>query len=253
MTKKAKPKKDAGSAKPKAAEAENVIKAEIGRERAAAARPNAAIDKAFRNIRVLVLGALAGTAAAIAFGAMIYFQMRTEFLIVSSAQTKSLIVFAENIDRLSEAITITEDMQSEQRNLLAALQEQTAGATAGLAEFKTSLSGEILKFTERADALSPELAATIRQHTDKGLAAVSDEMRKIISDLQLAMSKMVAANGGFVGAANADELAAITKELRVLKIQVSRAAAAQTKRPSTRSKPRTASRAQPAENPIHFP
>jgi hypothetical protein len=204
-------------------------------------------EKTAANLKILVLSALAGAAVAILVGGLIYFQMRSDFRTMSGAQAKSLVVFSENIDRLSGVLEVTEEMQTDQQLFQTALMEKVTHHSAELKEAPANLVSQPRDdpMLDGTDTAPPE-TAIVRPSAD-GLLALREDLKKNKSDLLLAISKMVAARGECDSGQYSETLASISSDLRALN-----------KRP-TAPKPRPASKPRPAprpkidDNPLKFP
>ena len=205
-------------------------------------------EEATANLKVLVLSALAGAAVAILVGGLIYFQMRSDFRTMSGAQAKSLVVFSENIDRLSGVLEVTEEMQTDQQLFQTALMEKVTHHSAELKEAPANLVSQprddpMLDGTDTA----PPDTAIVRPSAD-GLLALREDLKKNKSDLLLAISKMVAARGECDSGQYSETLASIASDLRALK------ARPKTPRPtSPKPRPRRVSKPKTDDNPIKFP
>jgi len=182
----------------------------------------------------MMMGVVAGAVLAILLGGLVYFRTLSEMRLATATQMEALAVFSTSVDELNSQIgsleTLSETLATLQTDqdtafteleatLLSALQTATETAEADAEAAASPLDGQMLR----------SLSETVQQnHQD-----TRDAVTQGLSDLQLALSRMLADRQA---AAPAPQAA--PKPVASVK---------------PRPKPRPVAKAKPVSNPYKYP
>ncbi|TQE98290.1 MAG: hypothetical protein FKY71_14610 [Spiribacter salinus] len=150
------------------------------------------LDKFAQVMKPLMLGLIAGAVLAIALGGLVYFRTLSEMRLATATQTEALALFSTSVGDLQEQVGSLETLgetlatlQTEQDTAFAQLEAtvQTALETpAPVAETKT----------EGPDPLDPQMLRGLSDTVEQNHQQTRDAVIQGLSDLQLAVSRMMA-------------------------------------------------------------
>lgn len=234
-----------------AAEAANDASTEVETLKAAHARALERSEATLKRMQMLLGGAVGVTVAAVAVGAMLYSRSAADMKAVTQTNLQSLKVFTQSVDTLDASIKKIDALKATMTKMTAQTDGNLKAINAGLADMRSALKEELKAGLDRNGALAPQVATAIEKHMDTRLKTTNDAVTAAISDLGVAMQKMLDANGGAGGdtAAILSELKRQEKELGAIVASMHGHAPAAGARHGTRSRPRAVR----ADKPISYP
>lgn len=180
-----------------AAEAANDSATEIERlssdTRAAAER----LDKFAKVMKPLVLGTVAGAVACVAIGGLVYFRTVAEMRSTAATQIEALGVFTQSVAELKAQVAAVQAQAEARATADDARQDNHAALLAAIDAAKAELAAQVLAL---APADTPEAGSAATAQMLRGLSeqittdhgATRDTFAAGLSDLQLALTKMMA-------------------------------------------------------------
>lgn len=201
--------------------------------KAAAAR----LDKFAQVMKPVMMGVVAGAVLAILLGGLVYFRTLSEMRLATATQMEALALFSTSVDDLKAQIgdleTLGETLatlQTEQDAAFAALEETVQAA------FQTAASeADVASDTEDASPLDRQMLRSLSDTVEQNHQITRDAVTQGLSDLQLALSRMLAERPVTTAAAAP---------------QAAPKPVASTK---PRPAPRPTAKARPAPNPYKYP
>lgn len=226
-----------------AAEAANDVSAEFSEIKRANAKMAEKLESFQKSTSRFVTGILLGAIVSIGLGGLVYFRSLQEMRTLSATYLEALTMFSEKVSGLQTTLDDAQLIVDKVDIANNAQAEQLANIEAKMAELQAAISTELTGFSDQATAMQPQMAESLQSHFDAGMTKTQDLMMAQISDLQLAMTKLLADGIAKAPAAKAD---ATTK--------ASAPAPSTSKKPAPRkSTKKTASTAKPATNPFKYP
>lgn len=197
---------------------------------AAAAR----LDKFAKVMKPMMMGVVAGAVLAILLGGLVYFRTLSEMRLATATQMEALAVFSTSVDELNSQIGSLETLSE----TLATLQTDQDTA---FTELEATLLSALQTVTETAEAdaeaaaspLDGQMLRSLSENVQQNHQDTRDAVTQGLSDLQLALSRMLADRQA---AAPAPQAA--PKPVASVK---------------PRPKPRPVAKAKPVSNPYKYP
>lgn len=228
-----------------AAEAANDAASEVSRLQSETSAAAARLDRFGARLRPVMIGLLAGASISIVLGGLVYFKTLAEMRRTSATQIEALAMFQETVTALNGQLDAVGAMSTRLDEI------DTANATAfesianDIAMQGEQIMTDVTGFSDTAGSLQAQIATTLGERIDAGTMATKETLQASISDLQLAMSKMLSAAVRAAPAAAAKPMATTAKP------------APAPRRVAPKPKPRTTSKpkpkAAPAPNPFSYP
>jgi hypothetical protein len=199
--------------------------------RAAAAR----LDKFAQVMKPVMMGVVAGAVLAILLGGLVYFRTLSEMRLATATQMEALTLFSTSVDDLKAQIGTLETLgetlatlQTDQDAAFTALEDSVLAALQSSTETDDTDSGT-------ATALDSQMLRSLSDTVQQNHEDTRDAVTQGLSDLQLALSRMLA-DRPVAAAAPAPQAA--PKPVTAAK---------------SRPTPRPAAKAKPAPNPYSYP
>ncbi|MFA8387601.1 MAG: hypothetical protein ACEPO2_18440 [Pelagibaca sp.] len=195
------------------------------------------LDSFAQVMKPVMIGVVAGSVLAIAIGGLVYFRTLSEMRLATATQMEALALFSTSVDDLKAQIAAMETLdetlatlQTDQQDAFAALE-----ATVQTAIRNPEAEAGAQSDTEGASPLDQQMLRGLSDTVEQNHQATRDAVTQGLSDLQLALSRMLADR----------PVAAATPQ----------AAPRPVAKPATSPKPRPTARpaAQPRPNPYSFP
>lgn len=180
-----------------AAEAANDSATEIERlssdTRAAAER----LDKFAKLMKPLVLGTVAGAVASVVIGGLVYFRTVAEMRSTAATQIEALGVFTQSVAELKQQVAAVQAQADARAAADEARQNNHAAVLAAIDAAKAEVAAQVSAqgATDAPDAGSAATAQMLRGLSEQitaDHAATRDAFAAGLSDLQLALTKMMA-------------------------------------------------------------
>ena len=193
---------------------------------AAAAR----LDKFAKGMKPLLFGVVAAAVLCVALAGLVYLRTLSDMRTATATQIEALTVFSKSVGDLQAQLETLGDMSAQ----VAAIE---AAQTAGLERLEAAMSAETARLAEAIsgteDPAAPQMLRGLVDRIEASHGETRDAFAKGLSDLQLAMTRMLA------------ERAHVTQPVT----QSAAAPAKPVAKPPARKKPQA--RAEP--NPFGFP
>ena len=195
------------------------------------------LDTFAQVMKPVMIGVVAGSVLAIAIGGLVYFRTLSEMRLATATQMEALALFSTSVDDLKAQIASMETLdetlatlQTDQQDAFAALE-----ATVQTAMQSPEAETGALSDTEDASPLDQQMLRGLSDTVAQNHQATRDAVTQGLSDLQLALSRMLAD--------------------RPVAAAAPQAAPRPVAKPAASPKPRPTARpaAQPRPNPYSFP
>lgn len=224
-----------------AAEAANDAASEVSRLQSETSSAAARLDRFGARLRPMMIGLLVGAGVSIVLGGLVYFKTLAEMRRTSATQIEALAMFQESVTQLNGQLDAVEGLSERLAKIEAAMNETRDVLQADMTGMQDTLTEQLGSYSDNAGSLQSQIATTLTERVDAGTQKTVDALKSGISDLQLALSKMIASAAT---SAAAKTQAAAPKP------------AATTQRKTTTSTKRTAPKKtapKPEPNPFSFP
>lgn len=190
------------------------------------------LDKFAQVMKPMMMGVVAGSVLAIVLGGLVYFRTLSEMRLATATQMEALTLFSTSVDDLQTQVSSLETLGE----TLAVLQTDQDAAFAQLeATVQTALETAETEMAESTTPLDQQMLRSLSDTIAQTHQETRDALTQGLSDLQLAMSRMLL-DQATAAPAPAPQVAA---------------------KPVVRAKPRPAPRkapkARPAPNPYKYP
>ncbi|SPF80096.1 hypothetical protein [Pseudoprimorskyibacter insulae] len=227
-----------------AAEAANDAAAEVDKMTTATERAAHRIDTFGSKMRPLMIGTLAGSVVVIGLASLVYFRTLSEMRTATATQLEALTMFASRVEGLDQSLTNAEALLAEIKAVKAGQDEHFAALQTRLDGMGLNLVEEANSYSEAADTLKSQIEATVMQAVDEGSQKTQDAFTAGLSDLQLAMTRLLA---DAVTAAPAAAPAPSSKPAAKTATPVKPKTVAVPKKPTAKARPA------PRPNPFSYP
>ena len=182
-----------------AADAANSAAADIAEMKRQYKDASEKLVEARKSFGLFSVGIFMGVATALGVAGFMFFKTTGELKTTHATQIEALTVFSESVLELRQTLVQVEDVRDE---ILITLEQHNQSKTDfGSAASELVQNVEALNATvsEKIDmmiaensALQPQMAATLTGQFEDELTMLKEDMQGNISDLQLALSKMIA-------------------------------------------------------------
>ena len=207
------------------------------------------IEASRKGFGILSMGIVASVVVVLGASSFVVYKSINEMKTAYNMQIEALGVFTQSVGELrttlSSVETVIADTQAASAQLNAAMADQNAAAqllTTQVTVLREEMGSQIAAITQEASALQPQMASAIQQQVTGELTTLNDDIRVMISDLQLAISKMIAM--GF-------ETMPTQQTASVAPRSTPTKAAPKSTKP--RSAPKSRKQSAPKPNPFKFP
>ncbi len=210
-----------------AADAANDVTAEYVRVKAEHKQIEARASKLYRTGMIGIVSATVGALAAFAFAALIYFVSVGEMRTMTKTNLESLVVFAENVDRLTEALGSVQQAFDKLENVsatAATLSERVAALETSVRETRTGLSDRMMATVDEMSKMNGQFAMSIFTKMDDKFAEQSKALSDVTKDVQTLNNSVIemARSGG-----DTASMIALIDQQKRLSDQIATMAAAQ--------------------------
>ncbi len=176
-----------------AAEAANDAASEVSRLQSETSAAAARLDRFGARLRPMMIGLLAGAGVSIALGGLVYFKTLAEMRRTSATQIEALAIFQESVTQLNGQLEAVAGLSERMAKLEGLSNENRDVVMAQLTAMSEQMSSQLGNYSDTAGNLQSQIATTLTERVDAGTQTTVEAMKAGISDLQLALSKMIAA------------------------------------------------------------
>lgn len=176
-----------------AAEAANDAASEVSRLQSETSAAAARLDRFGARLRPMMIGLLAGAGVSIALGGLVYFKTLAEMRRTSATQIEALAIFQESVTELNGQLEAVAGLSERMAKLEGLSNENRDVVMTQLTEMSDQMSSQLGNYSDTAGNLQSQIATTLSERVDAGTQMTVEAMKAGISDLQLALSKMIAA------------------------------------------------------------
>lgn len=176
-----------------AAEAANDAASEVSRLQSETSAAAARLDRFGARLRPMMIGLLAGAGVSIALGGLVYFKTLAEMRRTSATQIEALAIFQESVTELNGQLEAVAGLSERMAKLEGLSNENRETVMTQLTEMSDQMSSQLGNYSDTAGNLQSQIATTLSERVDAGTQMTVEAMKAGISDLQLALSKMIAA------------------------------------------------------------
>lgn len=235
-----------------AAEAANDAATDIGQIRAEYQDAADRLTNMRQNFSRLAIGLIVGSLFAVVMGGLVFFRTLGEMRTSNATQVEALKVFAETVKDLKSSI---DDVQDVSITLSEIAQQQVASIStidSKMLEIETAIGAKIANLGSQTQSLEPQIKTIIQAEFSDSLDMMRNDMLESVSDLQLALSKMIAASFEQTVKMQEAQVVARPAPAAVSKKTARATAKRSVKKPARKSRPKKAAPKPPA-NPFKFP
>ena len=150
---------------------------------AAAAR----LDKFAQIMKPVMIGVVAGALLAIVLGGLVYFRTLSEMRLATATQMEALALFSTSVDELKTQIGSLETLGE----ALAGLQDEQDSAFSAL-EAKMEAALQSNAVDNNTSPLDGQMLRSLSETVEQSHQGTRDAITQGLSDLQLALSRMIA-------------------------------------------------------------
>ena len=176
-----------------AAEAANDAASEVSRLQSETSAAAARLDRFGARLRPMMIGLLAGAGVSIALGGLVYFKTLAEMRRTSATQIEALAIFQESVTELNGQLEAVAGLSERMAKLEGLSNENRDVVMTQLTEMSDQMSSQLGNYSDTAGNLQSQIATTLSERVDAGTQMTVEAMKAGISDLPLALSKMIAA------------------------------------------------------------
>lgn len=176
-----------------AAEAANDAAAEVSRLQSETAAAAARLDRFGARLRPMMIGLLAGAGVSIALGGLVYFKTLAEMRRTSATQIEALAIFQESVTQLNGQLEAVAGLSERMAKLEGISNENRELILTELTTIHDQMASQLGDYSDTAGSLQSQIATTLTERVDEGTQKTVEALKAGISDLQLALSKMIAA------------------------------------------------------------
>ncbi|MCT4579065.1 hypothetical protein [Donghicola sp.] len=176
-----------------AAEAANDAASEVSRLQSETSAAAARLDRFGARLRPMMIGLLVGAGVSIALGGLVYFKTLAEMRRTSATQIEALAIFQESVTELNGQLDAVAGLSERMAKLEGLSNENRDLVMAELTQMSEQMASQLGNYSDTAGNLQSQIATTLTERVDAGTQTTVEAMKAGISDLQLALSKMIAA------------------------------------------------------------
>jgi hypothetical protein len=176
-----------------AAEAANDAASEVSRLQSETSAAAARLDKFGNKLKPVMIGTLVGAAISIALGGLVYFKTLAEMRRTSATQIEALAMFQDSVTQLNGQLDAVNGLSERMAKLEASGNDGVNRVIEALTGSEEKLMTQLESTTTESGGMSAQMASAITDRIDSSATTTREAIQGGISDLQLALSKMLAA------------------------------------------------------------
>ena len=170
------------------------------------------MKRIYRKVTIVFASALAGAVVSLLGASVIYYKTLSGMETANNTSLEALVIFAENVDKLTAAVSSVEDMTGKLGEI-SATAGSTAQAVTGLDE---KVSGNQSDLNAKLAALEEQLVNSVSQFSrsvvdevNTGIATQTKAGDQMLTDLTQTSAQILSLMGGTAGSAAADAAAPV--------------------------------------------
>ncbi len=170
------------------------------------------MKRVYRKVTIVFASALAGAVVSLLGASVIYYKTLSGMETANNTSLEALVIFAENVDKLTAAVSSVEDMTGKLGEI-SATAGSTAQAVTGLDE---KVSGNQSDLNAKLAALEEQLVNSVSQFSrsvvdevNTGIATQTKAGDQMLTDLTQTSAQILSLMGGTAGSGAADAAAPI--------------------------------------------
>lgn len=175
-----------------AADAANSSAADIAEMKRQYKDASGKIDASRKSFLIFSFSLLGGVAVALGAVGFVAFKTISDLKTAYATQIEALTVFSESVAELRTTLSEVEMANGNLIEVLATQKEKTDNIGIQNQAQIDAMSAEIAAFRADASALQPQIANAVQDQITQQVTDMATEMRGMMADLQVAMSKMIA-------------------------------------------------------------
>ena len=163
----------------------------------------AEMKKVYRNMMIVLLSALAGSGISILGAAVVYFKTLSGMETASNTSLEALVIFAENVDKLTAATTSVQDISGTLGGVssdAAKTVESVAALDKKLSANQSDLIARVESLQERVDGSVSQFSRSILDNVTTSLSDQATSVDQKLSELSQATTQILTLLGGAVAA-----------------------------------------------------
>ncbi|MEC9199140.1 MAG: hypothetical protein VX378_00100 [Pseudomonadota bacterium] len=176
-----------------AAEAANDAASEVSRLQSETSAAAARLDKFGNKLKPVMIGTLVGAAVSIALGGLVYFKTLAEMRRTSATQIEALAMFQDSVTQLNGQLDAVNGLSERMAKLEASGNDGVNRVIEALTGTEEKVMTQLESTTTESGGMSAQMATAITDRIDSSATTTREAIQGGISDLQLALSKMLAA------------------------------------------------------------
>ena len=170
------------------------------------------MKRVYRKVSIVFASALAGAAVSILGAAVIYYKTLSGMETANNTSLEALVIFADNIDKLTAAVSSVEDMTGKLGEI-SSVAEATNQAVTGLGEKVSSseadLNAQLASVQEQLINSVSQFSRSVVDEMNVGLEAHGKTGDQILNDINQTSSQILALMGGGSAVASGEASAAV--------------------------------------------
>jgi len=170
------------------------------------------MKRVYRKVSIVFASALAGAAVSILGAAVIYYKTLSGMETANNTSLEALVIFADNIDKLTAAVSSVEDMTGKLGEI-SSVAEATNQAVTGLGEkvssSQTDLNAQLASVQEQLINSVSQFSRSVVDEMNVGLEAHGKTGDQILNDINQTSSQILALMGGGSAVASGEASAAV--------------------------------------------
>lgn len=147
----------------------------------------AEMKKVYRNMTIVLLSAFAGSAISILAASIVYYKTLSGMETANNTSLEALVIFAENVDKLTAATTSVQDISGK----LGAVSADTSKALDSIASLDSKLADNQSVMIARVDALQEHFDGSVSQFSRSVLDDVSSSISTQSAAVDLKLGELV--------------------------------------------------------------
>ncbi len=170
------------------------------------------MKRVYRKVTIVFASALAGAVVSLLGASVMYYKTLSGMETANNTSLEALVIFAENVDKLTAAVSSVEDMTGKLGEI-SATAGSTAQAVTGLDE---KVSGNQSDLNARLAALEEQLVNSVSQFSrsvvdevNTGIATQTKAGDQMLTDLTQTSAQILSLMGGTAGSGAADAAAPV--------------------------------------------
>lgn len=169
------------------------------------------MKRVYRKVTIVFASAFAGAVVSLLGASVIYYKTLSGMETANNTSLEALVIFAENVDKLTAAVSSVEDMTGKLGEI-SATAGSTAQAVTGLDE---KVSGNQSDLNAKLAALEEQLVNSVSQfrsvvdEVNTGIAAQTKAGDQMLTDLTQTSAQILSLMGGTAGSGAADAAAPV--------------------------------------------